>query len=122
MRTQAHGNRHLNELKLKNTPSKKASHTLYVRWVRGLCRAQQKTQTPLVECHIFREFRFANIRSLAAYERARRALRGECEPMRLRRRVRFLVPATSTEKEKAGLLSCFSVLVTGTGIEPMFSA
>ena len=29
-----------------------------------------------------REFRKANIRSLAAYELARRALRGECEPTR----------------------------------------
>ena len=28
-----------------------------------------------------REFRGANIRTLAAYERARRALRGECEPI-----------------------------------------
>ena len=56
-----------------------------------------------MECPVFREFRFANIRSLAAYERARRALRGECEPMRLRRRVRFLVRVASTEKEKAGL-------------------
>ena len=32
-----------------------------------------------------------NIRSLAAYERARRALSGVCEPSDIRRRVRFLV-------------------------------
>ena len=32
-----------------------------------------------------------NMRSLAAYERARRALRGVCEPSDIRRRVRFLV-------------------------------
>ena len=46
----------------------------------------------------------ANIRSLAAYERARRALRGVCEPSAnargAMRRVRFLV--RGTEKEKAG--------------------
>ena len=41
----------------------------------------------------------ANIRSLAAYERARRALRGVCEPSDVRRRVRFLVRVTKIEKD-----------------------
>ena len=39
-----------------------------------------------------------NIRSLAAYELARRALRGVCEPSDIRRRVRFLVRVTIHEK------------------------
>ena len=72
-------------------------------------RSTTKKQTPLVECPVFREFRFANIRSLAAYERARRALRGECEPMRLRRRVRFLVRVASTEKAGLFLQTTFRV-------------
>ena len=39
-----------------------------------------------------------NIRSLAAYELARRALRGVCEPSDIRRRVRFLVRVTKKQK------------------------
>ena len=39
-----------------------------------------------------------NMRSLAAYERVRRALRGVCEPSDVRRRVRFLVRVTRTKK------------------------
>ena len=53
-----------------------------------------------------------NIRSLAAYERARRALRGVCEPSAYAhgamRRVRFLVRVTRPqEKKKAPCLWCF---------------
>ena len=46
----------------------------------------------------------ANIRSLAAYERARRALRGVCEPKPTKPRLGVLcsMSVRSTEKEKAG--------------------
>ena len=69
-----------------------------------------------------REFRYANIRSLAAYEQARRALRGVCEPSDIRRRVRFLVRATRRKKKKQDICPASLFLVTRTGIEPMFSA
>ena len=42
-----------------------------------------------------------NILSLAAYERARRALRGECEPLLLRCRRRALGTSRSMPKQKS---------------------
>ena len=51
-----------------------------------------------------------NIRSLAAYERARRALRGVCEPSDIRRPVRFIVRVTQKKSNPYGnllRLTCF---------------
>ena len=58
----------------------------------GFVRSTTKRQTPLVECLFFMVSQSIlksntgvsskmNIRSLAAYEQARRALRGVCEPI-----------------------------------------
>ena len=79
------------------------------------------------KCGAVREFRYANIPALAAGEQALRRLRLVCEPMH-RRALRWVlglmsVRVTNTQKiKKQDVCPAFCVLVTRTGIEPMFSA
>ena len=59
-----------------------------------------------------------NILSLAAYERARRALRGECEPLLLRCRRRALGTSRSMPNKNPTALGGIFVLAQEEGFEP----
>ena len=62
----------------------------------------------------------ANIRSLAAYELARRALRGECEPIfKTLCVLSGFLRGAHRQNKKDTREECPFVLVTRTGIEPM---